>query len=69
MDSSFDLLSSVVLGRDSWRLKVRVARMWSVSSFLKPELTNSIEMVLVDEKVFIWFDVFVVACCYMLESI
>ncbi|GAU39036.1 hypothetical protein TSUD_59920 [Trifolium subterraneum] len=50
MDPTFDALSSVVVGRDSWRFKVRVVRMWTVSSFLKLDQVNSIEMVLIDDK-------------------
>ncbi|XP_045799478.1 replication protein A 70 kDa DNA-binding subunit-like [Trifolium pratense] len=37
-------------GRDSWRFKVRVLRLWSVSAFLRPDQVNSLEMVLIDEK-------------------
>jgi hypothetical protein len=51
MGSSFDLLSAVMPGREGWRFKVRVLRMWEVPSFLNPEQPNSIEMVLIDEKV------------------
>ncbi|MCI28727.1 replication factor A protein, partial [Trifolium medium] len=45
-----------VPGRDAWRFKVRVARIWQVSGFLKADQSNSVEMVrkvLVDEKVWI----------------
>jgi hypothetical protein len=38
-------------GKESWRLKVRVLRLWSVASFMRPDQVNSIEMVLIDEKV------------------
>jgi hypothetical protein len=48
---NFDYLAEVVPGRESWRIKVRVLRMWKVPSFLNPSESNSIEMVLVDEKV------------------
>jgi len=51
MENSFDLLSAVLPGREGWRFKVRVLRMWEVPSFLNPEQPNSIEMVLIDEKV------------------
>jgi hypothetical protein len=51
MDSAFDLLGAVTPGKDSWRFKVRVLRLWNAYSFLKPDLVNSLEMVLIDEKV------------------
>jgi hypothetical protein len=51
MDKSFDALSDVVPGRDTWRIKVRVVRVWEVPTFLNPLQTNSIELVLVDDKV------------------
>jgi hypothetical protein len=49
--NSFDYLAEVVPGRETWRIKVRVLRMWKVPAFLNPTESNSIEMVLVDEKV------------------
>jgi hypothetical protein len=51
MNTAFDMLGSVSPGRESWRFKVRVLRLWTVSSFMKPDQANSIEMVLIDEKV------------------
>jgi hypothetical protein len=51
MDSAFDLLGAVTPGKDSWRFKVRVLRLWNTYSFLKPDVVNSLEMVLIDEKV------------------
>jgi hypothetical protein len=51
MNTAFDMIGSVSPGRESWRFKVRVLRLWSVSSFMKPNQANSIEMVLIDEKV------------------
>ncbi|MCI40029.1 replication factor A protein, partial [Trifolium medium] len=50
MDSQFDLLCDVLPGRDSWRFKVRVIRLWPVYAFRKPDEINSLEMVLSDEK-------------------
>ncbi|CAJ2664707.1 replication protein A 70 kDa DNA-binding subunit A-like [Trifolium pratense] len=50
MDSTFDMLCDVVPGRESWRVKVRVIRVWEVPNFLNPDQINSIEMVLIDEK-------------------
>jgi hypothetical protein len=51
MNTAFDMLGSVSPGRNSWRFKVRVLRLWNAASFMKPDQPNSIEMVLIDEKV------------------
>ncbi|XP_045814710.1 uncharacterized protein LOC123921661 [Trifolium pratense] len=50
MGSSFDMLSDVIPGRDSWNFRVRVLRMWPVHSFMSPGEVNGLEMVLIDEK-------------------
>jgi len=59
MDKSIDLLSDVVLGRESWKIMVRVVRIWEVPSFLKPRETNSLQMVLIDVNVF---------CCVLVHT-
>jgi len=51
MERSFDSLSEIVPGKDGWRIKVRILRIWEVPTFLRPDQTNSLEMVLIDEKV------------------
>jgi hypothetical protein len=51
----FDSLHEILPGRESWRIKVRVLRMWKVPGFINPSEPNSMEMVLVDEKVWICF--------------
>jgi hypothetical protein len=51
MSSAFDMVGVVCPGRESWRIKVRVLRMWNVNSFLRTDQVNSIELVLIDEKV------------------
>ncbi|CAJ2662234.1 unnamed protein product [Trifolium pratense] len=50
MNIAFDMLGVVSPGRESWRFKVRVLRLWTTSSFLQPEVVNTLEMVLIDEK-------------------
>jgi hypothetical protein len=54
-NNAFDMLGLVSPGKESWRFKVRVLRLWSVASFMKPDQVNSIEMVLIDEKVYTCF--------------
>jgi hypothetical protein len=41
----------VVPGREAMKFKVRVLRLWSIASFMRPDEISSIEMVLIDEKV------------------
>lgn len=50
MDPIFDCLSDIKPGKEAWRIRVRVVRLWKVPGFLNPGQTNSLEMVLVDEK-------------------
>jgi hypothetical protein len=57
MDPSFDLVSDVLLGREVWRIKVRIIMIWEVPTFLNQDQTNSVEMVLIDEEVCL--------CCYV----
>ncbi|GAU32694.1 hypothetical protein TSUD_145680, partial [Trifolium subterraneum] len=45
-----DLLSDVVPGRTAWRFRVRVARLWEVTGYLRSDQVVSVEMVLVDSK-------------------
>jgi len=51
MKKSLDCLSEIVSGKDAWRIKLHIVRIWEVPTFLNPDQTNSLEMVLIDEKV------------------
>jgi hypothetical protein len=51
MGKIFDTLAAVNNDRDSWCFKVRVIRLWTVYSTTKPGHLNSLEMILIDEKV------------------
>jgi hypothetical protein len=37
MEKSIDCLADIVPGRENWRIKVCVLRMWEVPAFLKPD--------------------------------
>lgn len=50
MDDVFNPVSEIATAKDGWRIKVRVVRLWEVPTFMKPDQTNSLEMVLIDEK-------------------
>jgi len=65
MDHVFDSVGDVKIGRDSWRLRVRVLRLWRVPSFKNPEQAISLEMVLVDEKVRFIFILFCI-CSWLI---
>jgi hypothetical protein len=47
----FDMLANVNPERESWCFNVRVIRLWTVYSTTKPGHLNSLEMILIDEKV------------------
>jgi hypothetical protein len=51
MATHFDMLCGVIPGRESWKFKVRILRMWSIDCFMKPGEISSLEMVLINEKV------------------
>ncbi|KAJ1388161.1 Nucleic acid-binding, OB-fold [Sesbania bispinosa] len=46
----FDLIRNIYGGRDTWRLKVRVVRVWEICARDNPANVFSIEMVLVDSE-------------------
>jgi len=54
MENVFHSISEIAPGKDGWRIKVRVLRVWEVPTFMKPDQTNSLEMVLIDEKVILF---------------
>jgi hypothetical protein len=51
MDEMFDILAAVNPDRDSWYLNCSVIRLWTLYSATKPGHLNSLEMIIIDEKV------------------
>ncbi|QHO58728.1 Replication protein A 70 kDa DNA-binding subunit C [Arachis hypogaea] len=49
MPPPFDMISKMHPPREAWRLKVRVLRLWVVPSFGNHEVSNTMEMILLDE--------------------
>ena len=49
MARKFDAISDVTPLKESWRLRVRVVRLWAKPGFEQKDITNSLEMVLIDE--------------------
>jgi hypothetical protein len=53
MSSHFDMVGVIYPGTEIWRIKVRVLSMWTVKSVFRANQVNSVEMVLIDEKVLV----------------
>jgi hypothetical protein len=51
MGKMFDMLATVNPDKDSWCFNVRVIRLWTVYSTTEPGHLNSLEMIIIDEKV------------------
>ncbi|XP_025616300.2 replication protein A 70 kDa DNA-binding subunit D-like [Arachis hypogaea] len=50
MDRQYDLLEMIAPPKESWKIHVRVIRLWSLPKFKDPKSSSSIEMVLMDEQ-------------------
>ncbi|KAL2895919.1 Germin-like protein 9-1 [Bienertia sinuspersici] len=50
MENKTDYISDINPGKDSWRIVVKVIRLWHVPSYIDPSEVQSIEMVLIDQK-------------------
>ncbi|KAJ1411026.1 hypothetical protein SESBI_21561 [Sesbania bispinosa] len=50
MAAGYDLIKSLYPGRQNWRLKVRVVRVWDMSPVDQPSQPFAIEMVLIDSE-------------------
>jgi hypothetical protein len=55
VSKKFDSVAEILPNKDSIWIQVMVLRLWKVPAFLNPAETSSIVMVLVDEKVSIWW--------------
>jgi hypothetical protein len=53
MSPVFDMLGVIYPRRKVWRIKVRVISLWTVKSVFRANQINSLEMVLIDEKVLV----------------
>jgi hypothetical protein len=53
MSRVFDMLGVIYPGREAWSIKVRVISLWTVNSVFRANQINSLEMVLIDEKVLV----------------
>ncbi|XP_070022407.1 uncharacterized protein LOC142177011 [Nicotiana tabacum] len=50
MAPNYNYISEIVMSKMSWNLKVRVVRLWHILDREKPENSNSIELIIQDEK-------------------
>ncbi|KAJ1400825.1 hypothetical protein SESBI_29261 [Sesbania bispinosa] len=57
MAGVYDEVQNIIPGRQNWKLKVRVVRVWAMYPVDEPSRTFSVEMVLVDQAVGLWFRV------------
>jgi hypothetical protein len=53
MSRLFDMLGVLYPRREPWRIKVRVISLWTVNSVFRSNQVNSLDMVLIDEKVLV----------------
>jgi hypothetical protein len=51
-------VAEILPGKEDASIKVRIVRMWKAPAFLKPDETNSLEMVLIDSNVSAWVSFF-----------
>ena len=51
MAPNYNYISEISMSKMSWNLKVRVVRLWHIPDREKPENSNSIELIIQDEKV------------------
>ncbi|QHO01497.1 Replication protein A 70 kDa DNA-binding subunit D [Arachis hypogaea] len=50
MDRQYDLLEMIAPSKESWKIHIRVIRLWSLPKFKDSKSNSSIEMVLMDEQ-------------------
>ncbi|KAL2933250.1 Eukaryotic translation initiation factor 3 subunit I [Bienertia sinuspersici] len=66
---SLAMILGITTLKESWKIKVRIVRLWYQPDYNNLNITGSIEMVLVDEKTHIGrFDSLVKEDCYRLIS-
>jgi hypothetical protein len=51
MNNNFDMVAMALPGKEKLCFRVRVLRLWNVYSVMEPKTLNSVDMVLIDEKV------------------
>lgn len=50
MATQHNLLADINPVKETWKIKVRIIKLWKIPSFHNSEETNSIEMILMDEN-------------------
>ena len=51
MARNVNYVTDINPNKKEWRIKVRVIRLWTMPNYINPDETNSIEMVLMVERV------------------
>lgn len=47
------MLNDLTPGKENWKIRVRLLRVWDAPDYYKPEKPGSLEVVLIDEKVYL----------------
>lgn len=65
MASHITAIDDIVAGKIDWKIRVRIVNLWKIPDFNKPKEASSIELLLLDEKVWscIWFYCTYKFCC------
>ncbi|KAL2905027.1 Replication protein A 70 kDa DNA-binding subunit [Bienertia sinuspersici] len=50
MAQSINMINDLTPINENWRIKIRIIRLWEVPNYNNPNVVDSIELVLVDEK-------------------
>jgi hypothetical protein len=61
--SKIDSVAEILPGKENARIKVRVIRMWKVPAFINPSESSSLQLVLIDEKVRLFYYNELYLCC------
>jgi hypothetical protein len=61
----FDDVADLLPGNENVNIRVKVLRLWRVPAFFNHSETNSVEMVLIDHKVCLMYDVLIYVLIYI----
>jgi hypothetical protein len=61
----FDDVADLLPGNENVNIRVKVVRLWRVPAFFNHSETSSVEMVLIDHKVCLMYDVLIYVLIYI----
>ena len=53
MEYKFDSIDDINSSKETWKIKARIIRLWTMPNYLGGNFTQSIQLVLLDDKVFV----------------